>query len=119
MRKRHAELGSTVKAFEAIAQPSLSPPPSSAYLETSNRLAMHNPRIARKRAEKLEMFRLAGKLTAIEAGVQQRSGAERENVALREQIKSLAARISDLEKAQRATAEASKADPAVSRLTNR
>lgn len=44
-------------------------------------------------------------LTAIEQGNQQRSAIERENEALREQVKSLGARIADLEAAQRAGAQ--------------
>jgi len=52
-------------------------------------------------------------LTAIEQGNQQRSVIERENDALREQVKVLDARIVDLEKAQRAKdkTEASKQQP--------
>ncbi|MGE8587788.1 MAG: hypothetical protein ACN6OD_00095 [Alcaligenes sp.] len=52
-------------------------------------------------------------LTAIEQGNQQRSILERENDALREQVKVLDARIVDLEKAQRAKVEteASKQQP--------
>lgn len=47
-------------------------------------------------------------LTVIEKGNQQRSAVERENEALREQVKSLGARIADLEAAQHAGAQASK-----------
>ncbi|AOS78283.1 hypothetical protein BN948_01443 [Hydrogenophaga intermedia] len=55
-------------------------------------------------------------LTVIEQGNQQRSTVERENQALREQMKALDARIVDLEAAQRA--EASKAASAARRETN-
>lgn len=48
-------------------------------------------------------------LTVIEQGNQQRSAVERENQALRAQMKALDARIVDMEAAQRAAAEASSA----------
>ena len=57
-------------------------------------------------------------LTAIEEGNQQRSAVERENQALREQVKSLDARIADMEAVQGAAAEASKATSAERRETN-
>ena len=44
-------------------------------------------------------------LTSIEQGNLQRSAAERENQALREQVKSLDARIAAMEAAQRAAAK--------------
>jgi septal ring factor EnvC (AmiA/AmiB activator) len=56
-------------------------------------------------------------LTSIEEGNQQRSAVERENQALREQVKSMDVRIADLETAQRAAAEASKAASAERRET--
>lgn len=57
-------------------------------------------------------------LTAIDQGNQQRSGVERENEALREQVKSLDARIADLEAAQRADAQTSNATSASRRATS-
>lgn len=183
VRKSYTELGSTVKAFEAISRPTLEPSLSREHLEINNHLAEHSARMARERSEELEMVRLTGKmtaesaktlkdlaeaattlmeqfderdrktdkstrkqitiavwsvgisavlallalivsgfayvqdrdnsssgdqwqvklLTAIEQGNQQRSVIERENDALREQVKLLDARIVDLEAAQRAT----------------
>lgn len=57
-------------------------------------------------------------LTAIEQGNQQRSAIEHENDALREQVKSLGARVADLEAAQRAGAQVSKETSASRRATS-
>lgn len=57
-------------------------------------------------------------LTAIEQGNQQRSAIERENEALREQVKSLGAHIADLEAAQRTGAQVSKETSASRRATS-
>jgi len=183
VRKSYTELGSTVKAFEAISRPTLELSLSRGHLEINNHLAEHSARMVRERSEELEMVRLTGKmtaesaktlkdlaeaattlmeqvderdrktdkstrkqiniavwsvgisavlalfalivsgfayvqdrdnsssgdqwqvrlLTAIEQGNQQRSVIERENDALREQVKSLDARIVSLEAAKRAT----------------
>lgn len=177
VRKSYTELGSTVKAFEAISRPTLEPSLSRGHLEINNQFAEHSARMERERSEELEMVRLTGKmtaesaktlkdlaeaattlmeqfderdrktdettrkqitiavwsvgisavlallalivsgfayvqdrdnsssgdqwqvrlLTAIEQGNQQRSAVERKNEALREQMKSLGARISNLE----------------------
>lgn len=64
VRKSYTELGSTVKAFEAISRPTLEPSLSRGHLEISNHLAEHSARMARERAEELEMVRLTGKMTA-------------------------------------------------------
>lgn len=57
-------------------------------------------------------------LTAIEQGNQQHSAVERENQALRERVKSLNARIVDLEATRRAAAEADKTASAARREVN-
>lgn len=57
-------------------------------------------------------------LTVIEKGDQQRSAVERENEALREQVKSLGARIADLEAAKHAGDQASKETSAPRRATS-
>ena len=64
VRKSYTELGSTVKAFEAISRPTLEPSLSRGHLEINNHLAEHSARMARERSEELEMVRLTGKMTA-------------------------------------------------------
>ena len=195
VRKSYTELGSTVKAFEAISRPTLEPSLSRGHLEINNQFAEHSARMERERSEELEMVRLTGKmtaesaktlkdlaeaatilmeqlderdrksdkftreqieaagdqirigvwsiraaivlgglalmvsglslfqdwknnasgdqwqtklLTAIDAGNQHRSAAERENQALRDQVNSLDSRTADLEAAQRVAADANK-----------
>lgn len=185
VRKSYTELGSTVKAFEALSRPTLEPSLSRGHSEINNHLAEHSARMARERAEELEMVRLTGKMTAesaktlkdlaeaattmmeqfdtrdrktdkstrkqitiaicsvaasavlalvalilsgfaylqdrdnglagnqwqerlltvIEQGNQQLSAVERENQALREQLHSLAVRISELEATQQISAQ--------------
>ena len=64
VRKSYTDLGSTVKAFEAISRPAIEPSLSPRYLEFNDSLAKHSARMARERAEELEMVRLTGKMTS-------------------------------------------------------
>ena len=64
VRQSYTELGATVKAFESISRPKLESSPPPAYAEITNHFLEHNARMARERAEELEMVRLTGKMTA-------------------------------------------------------
>lgn len=64
MRKSSSVLGSTLTDYERISRTIAAPAIETKHLEFSNHIAEHHARLARERAEELEMVRLTGQMTA-------------------------------------------------------
>lgn len=64
VRKSSSVLGSTLTDYERISRTIATPAIETKHLELSNHMAEHHARLGRERAEKLEMVRLTGQMTA-------------------------------------------------------
>ncbi len=64
VRKSSSVLGTTVSDFELLSRTVPEPAIDTKHFEFSNHMAEHQARLARERAEELEMVRLTGKMTA-------------------------------------------------------
>lgn len=64
VRKSSALLGSTLQDYERLSRASITPVLDTKHHELSNLMAEQHARVARERAEELEMVRLTGKMTA-------------------------------------------------------
>jgi hypothetical protein len=64
VRKSSLELGNTWKSFERLSKATEIPPLEMRQLEIHNRIAEHQAKLTRERAEDREMIRLTGQMTA-------------------------------------------------------
>ena len=64
VRKSSSVLGTTLSDFERLSRTVPEPVIDTKHFEFSNHMAEHQARLARERAEELEMVRLTGKMTA-------------------------------------------------------